>query len=106
VSDLSYSIGLAVRADGMVRTVAWNGPAFAAGLRPGTRLRTVNGAPFDQQALRDAVRGSTHRPIVLGIAQDDHHAEVAIAYAGPLRYPRLQRLADRPDTLARLLAPR
>ncbi|MCC8537805.1 M61 family peptidase [Xanthomonas axonopodis pv. poinsettiicola] len=106
VSDLSYSIGLAVRADGMVRTVTWNGPAFAAGLRPGTRLRTVNGAPFDQQALRDAVRGSTHRPIVLGIAQDGHHAEVAIAYAGPLRYPRLQRLADRPDTLARLLAPR
>ncbi|MCC4622071.1 M61 family metallopeptidase [Xanthomonas cassavae CFBP 4642] len=106
VSDLSYSIGLAVRADGMVRTVAWNGPAFAAGLRPGTRLLTVNGARFNPQTLRDAVRGSTHRPIVLGIAQDDHHADVAIAYTGPLRYPRLQRRADRPDTLARLLAPR
>ncbi|MCD0258137.1 M61 family metallopeptidase [Xanthomonas melonis] len=106
VSDLSHSLGLAVRADGLVRTVVWNGPAFAAGLRPGTRVLTVNGAPFDQDALRDAVRGSTRRPIVLGIAQDAHRADVHIQYAGPLRYPRLERLADRPDTLARLLAPR
>ncbi|WP_355606031.1 M61 family peptidase [Xanthomonas cannabis] len=106
VSDLSYSLGLAARADGMVRTVAWNGPAFAAGLRPGTRLLTINGSPFNPEALRDAVRGSASHPIVLGIAQDEHRADVQIRYAGPLRYPRLERLASRPDTLAKLLAPR
>lgn len=106
VADLTYSIGLTVRADGMVRTVAWNGPAFAAGLRPGTRVSTVNGAPFTQDAVRDAVRGSARRPIVLGIAQDAQRADVQIQYSGPLRYPRLERLANRSDTLARLLAPR
>ncbi|KAB7768781.1 M61 family metallopeptidase [Xanthomonas maliensis] len=106
VSDLRYSIGLTVRGDGLVRMVAWNGPAFVAGLRPGTRLLTVNGARFDPQVLRDAVRNSPHRPLVLGTAQDEQRAEVTIPYAGPLRYPRLQRIADRPDTLASLLAPR
>ncbi|TQU00750.1 M61 family peptidase, partial [Xanthomonas perforans] len=106
VADLTYSIGLTVRADGMVRTVAWNGPAFAAGLRPGTRVLTVNGSPFEQDALRDAVRDCIRRPIVLGIAQDEQRADVQIQYTGPLRYPRLERLAGRPDTLAKLLAPR
>ncbi len=53
-----------------------------------------------------ARRGAARRPIVLGIAQDGQRADVQIQYTGPLRYPRLERLAGRPDTLARLLAPR
>lgn len=44
--------------------------------------------------------------IVLTIEQDGRNSDVRIDYAGPLRYPRLEPIPDRTDTLARLLAPR
>jgi len=106
VTDLTYSIGLAVRADGAARTIAWEGPAFRSGMRPGARIVTVNGTPFGREALLAAVRDSAKRPVRLSVEQDGRRYDVAIAYAGPLRYPRLERLADRPDTLTTLLAPR
>lgn len=106
VADLTYSLGLTVRDNGVVRTVAWNGPSFEAGMRPGIRILTVNAAPFGRAALLDAVRGSASRAIVLTIDQDGQISDVTLRYAGPLRYPRLERIAGRPDTLAKLLAPR
>jgi predicted metalloprotease with PDZ domain len=52
VADLTYSIGLTVRADGTVRAVVWEGPSFRAGLRPGVRIVTVSGVPFGWQPIR------------------------------------------------------
>lgn len=106
VADLSYSIGLTVRADGVIRAVAWDGPAFRAGLRPGARIVAVGGAGFGIAAMRAAVQASADRALVLTIDQDGGRSDRAIPYAGPLRYPRLERIADRADTLADLLAPR
>jgi predicted metalloprotease with PDZ domain len=106
VSDLTYSIGLTVRADGVVRTVAWDGPSFRTGMRPGVRIVTVNDAPFGPDALLEAVRNSAIRPIAMTVEQDGRQLAIAIDYAGPLRYPRLERIAGRPDTLASLLAAR
>lgn len=105
VADLTYSIGLTVRADGTVRAVAWGGPAFQAGMRPGNRIVNVNAAPFDGDVLLNAVRDSANVPVLLTIEDDGTRSEVSIRYAGPLRYPRLERIADRPDTLAALLTP-
>lgn len=106
VSDLTYSIGLTARADGLVRSVAWDRPAFRAGLRPGVRILAVNAAPFTGDTLLGAVRVSPQQSITLTIERDARRSEVLIPYAGPLRYPRLQRLAGRPDTLTALLAAR
>ncbi len=106
VADLSYSIGLTVRADGTVRAVAWDGPAHQAGLRPGIRIIAVNAAPYGRDALLDAVRASANRPVVLTIERDGHRSDVPIRYVGTLRYPRLERITDRPDTLAALLSAR
>ena len=106
VADLTYSIGLTVRVDGAVRAVSWDGPAFRAGMRPGTRIVAVNAEPFGHGALLAAVRDSAKHPIALTIEQDGRRSDVAIRYVGPLRYPQLERIADRPDTLATLLAPR
>ncbi|WP_420137463.1 peptidase M61 [Sphingomonas sp.] len=106
VADLSYSIGLAVNDKGVVRSVAWNGPAFRAGLRAGVTILTVNGAPFERETLLAAIRTAASRPLVLSVDQDGRRSERIITYTGSLRYPRLERIADRPDTLSALLAPR
>ncbi len=106
VIDLTYSIGLTARADGTVRAVSWDSPAYQAGLRPGGRISAVNDTVFDRDILLNAVGDSARRPLVLTIEQDGHRSEVPIRYAGPLRYPRLERIMERPDTLATLLAAR
>lgn len=106
VVDLTYSIGLTVRADGLVRSVAWEGPAFKAGLRPGSRIVSVNAASFGRDTLLTAVRQSATRPIVLTIEQEERRSEATIPYTGSLRYPRLERIESHPDTLTALIGPR
>jgi len=106
VSDLSYSIGITARDNGVIRSVVWNGPAFRARLRAGTRIVKVNGAPYSTAGLLAAVRRSAQHPVALEIEQDQQPSSVVLDYRGPLRYPRLVRQADQPDRLSRLLAPR
>ena len=106
VIDLTYSIGLTARADGTVRAVSWDSPAYQAGLRPSVRISAVNDTVYGPDTLLNAVGDSARRPLVLTIDQDGHRSEVPIRYAGPLRYPRLERIKERPDMLATLLAAR
>ncbi|MDR7156811.1 putative metalloprotease with PDZ domain [Sphingobium xenophagum] len=106
VVDLTYSIGLTARADGTIRAVAWDSPSYQAGLRPGIRIVAVNAAPYGRDALLNAVRDSVNRPVVLTIERDGQRSEVPIRYAGALRYPQLERITGRPDTLASLLTAR
>lgn len=106
VSNLSYSIGLAVTKSGDVRTVAWHGPAFDAGLAPGARIRSVNGKPFAPEVLEAAVRASADVPIELGYEADGRSVSASIPYQGSLLYPRLERIAGSKDRLTALLSPR
>jgi predicted metalloprotease with PDZ domain len=106
VVDLTYSIGLTARADGTVRAVAWDSPSYRAGLRPGIRIIAVNAAPYGRDALLDAVRNAANHHVVLTIDQDGRRSDIPIRYAGTLRYPQLERIAGRSDTLATLLAAR
>jgi len=105
-TDLTYSAGLIVAEDGRVRTVAWNGPAFRAGLAPQAKIAAVGSKRFSRDALLNAVRHSEQVPITLTIDQDGERRRTVIPYKGPLRYPRLERIADRPDRLTALLRPR
>ncbi|MDH5831529.1 M61 family peptidase [Luteimonas sp. M1R5S18] len=106
VTDLSYSLGLAVSDNGLVRAVAWQGPAFEAGLAPRDRVVAVQGAPFDSAALVEAVRNAAQSPVRLTIEHDGERVEQTIAYRGTLRYPRLARVEGTTDTLTSLLQPR
>lgn len=106
VADLSYSIGLTVTDGGGVRAVAWEGPAFRAGMRLGVRIVAVDGAPFSRDALLKAVRDAGRKPPILTVEQDGASNDRALRYQGTLRYPRLERIADAPDRLTALLAPR
>lgn len=106
MTDLSYSLGLAVADNGTVRTVAWDGPAFKAGLAPRAKIVAVHRQPFSKRRLTDAVHAARTVPVQLTIEQDGRRLERTIPYSGSLRYPRLERIPDKADTLTRLLSPR
>ena len=105
-ADLSYSVGLTVADDGKVRAVAWGGPAFRAGMAPGIRITAVAGGPYTSSVLRDAARDTVTAPLTLTWEQDGRSLTRTIDYRGGLRYPRLERIAGRPDGLGALLAAR
>lgn len=105
-SNLDDSIGLKVDAQGRVKSVQWDGPAFRAGLSPGARVVEVNGKPFSTRALLDAVGASASRPLSVEFEYGGRKRVVPIPYAGGLRYPRLERMAGTPDRLSSLLIPR
>jgi predicted metalloprotease with PDZ domain len=104
--DLSYSIGLQVRSSGAVRSVAWDGPAFRAGLAPGAKIVAVNGAPFTPDGIEAAVAGAGAVPVVLDVVAYGRKRSVTLDYRGALRYPVIERIDGAPDLLTPLLAPR
>jgi len=101
--DLSYSLGLRVREDGRVSSVAWNSPASRAGILPGARIKTVDGRTFTPTGLAKATDQSGTTPVTLGICLDDVMRMVTLSYRGTLRYPHLQRIPDTPDRLGAML---
>ncbi len=105
-TNLSYAIGLSVTEAGVLRSVSWEGPAFRAGLAVGAYLTTVNGQTFSVAALKAAVSASASAPVRVGYLMDGQARETTIGYHGPLRYPRLERIANTPSLLDDLLAPR
>lgn len=106
VTNLDTSLGAQLRSDGSVRSVVWNGPAFRAGLSPFMRIVAVNGQPFAPAILLAAVAASVSTPLRLTLQDGNTHRDVAIPYAGPLRYPHLERIPGTLDRLTSLLAAR
>jgi len=104
--DLTYSIGAVIDDDGRVASVAWNGPAFRAGMAPGMRVTKVAGEPFSLDALRRAVAKTPEAPLILDVGGGLRRQRLDIGYRGGLRYPRLERIEGRQDRLSQLLAAR
>lgn len=103
VTDLTFSIGLTVDAKGTVRSLAWQGPAFRAGVSIGTHIVDVNGKVFSSENLKAAVMNSVRQPIRLSIDVEGEPSTVDIPYRGPLRYPHLKRLPGTADGLMAVL---
>jgi predicted metalloprotease with PDZ domain len=105
VTDVRYSIGISVREDGSIPDLIPGSPAAAAGLGPGMKLVAVNGRRWSPLVLREAIRNSKTRPIELLVENGDFFTTARLDYAGPERYPHLERDAARPDLLSRILRP-
>jgi predicted metalloprotease with PDZ domain len=105
MTDVRYSIGLAVRPDGTIPDVIPGSPAAAAGVGPGMKLVAVNGRQWSREILRDAIRRSRTRPIELLLENGEFFKTVRLDYAGPERYPHLERDAARPDLLSQIIRP-
>jgi predicted metalloprotease with PDZ domain len=108
LDNLSYSLGLTVDHKGAVTDVAWDGPAYKAGITVGSEIVAIDGAAYDAEDLKDAItnaKGGT-APIELLVKRADSYRTVSVNYHGGLRYPLLERVAGTPALLDDLLSPR
>ncbi|MEO8835824.1 MAG: peptidase M61 [Caldimonas sp.] len=106
--DFAFSLGADVKRDGTIDAVRWQGAAFRAGLNRGEQILAVNGAGYRGERLAAAItaaKGST-TPIELIVKDGDRFRLVRVDYRGGLRYPHLERIANRADVLDVILAPR
>ena len=108
LTSLTYSVGLSVDKDGEIKDVLWNGPAFKAGLAPGSRIIAVDELAFDVDQLKTAIKSAQHatEPISLIVREGERFRTVRLDYHGGLHYPHLERDPDRPDLLEKIFAPR
>jgi len=99
--DLTYSIGVVLDKDGTMADVAWDGPAFKAGLIQGTQIIAVGGVAYEADLLKAAVTAATDpaKPVELLVKSGDRYRTVKLTYQGGLRYPRLEPIAGSPTRL-------
>jgi predicted metalloprotease with PDZ domain len=103
--DLSTSLGLVVAKKGAVKSVAWEGPAFRAGISIGARLVSVGQQPYTDDLLKQAIKAAavSRQPIDISFEADGAVRNVKIDYFGSLRYPRLEPMPGAADHLRQLL---
>jgi len=106
--DQSFGPGLIVANDGTVQSVIWESPAFKAGMTVGSKILSVNDMDFTPQRFRDAIAGTltNKKPVSLIVKQDKRYRTIPLAYSGGLRYPRLEKIGEGPNSLDRLLTGR
>ena len=108
VTDLSFSIGLIDGKEGVLSDVAWDGPAFKAGLTADTQIIAVNGNTYDPDGLKDAITAAhkTATPLQLLVKNNDSYRTVSMDYRDGLRYPHLERIEAPAPSLDAILRPR
>jgi predicted metalloprotease with PDZ domain len=125
VTDLTYSLGMVIGAEGRLNGVLWDGPAFKKGMTVGNQIIAVNGTAFDVDRLKHAISDAKQRgaigdakqrdaigdakqngsAIELLVKDGDRFRTVSLDYHDGLRYPRLERDASAPARLDQILAP-
>ena len=106
--DLSWSLGMNVAKGAKVNAVIWGGPAYDAGVTVGQEIVAVNGLPYTDDVMKDAVtaaKGGT-APIRLTLKNEFRVRDVLVQWNGGHRYPRFEKVGKGDGALDRLLAPR
>ena len=105
--DARFSIGIVVKEkEGEIRDVVPGSPAALAGVAPGMKLVAVNGWKWTKDRLHDAIRDTRKkRPLELLVDNGDAIRTLPITYTGGERYPRLERVASKPDLLTTIITP-
>ncbi len=103
--DLTFSGGLSIGKDGEITGVAWDSPAFNAGLTVSTRIIAVNGHSYDNDKLKAAIKAKKPS-ISLLVKTGDVFRTVELKYDGGLRYPTFEKIGNGPATLDTLLSPK
>lgn len=109
IDDFAWSLGVNLKRDGTVDSVLWDSPAFRSDINKFEQIVAVNGAAYSPERLNAAIGASPNSttPIELLLKDGDRYRMVRVDYHGGLRYPRLERIADRPELLdSKVLAPK
>jgi len=103
-----FSVGLFLDQQGNVEDVAWNGPAFKAGLAPGMKLVAIDGQPYSTGVLRREIARAqkSKKPLEVTAEGDGVTAPYTVYYDDGLKYPHLVRMPGRTDYLDQILAPK
>ena len=106
-ANLTYSIGVSTDPTGKIGSVAWDSPAFKAGLTTAATILAVNGQAYDPDRLKAAVAATkSGGQLEFLIKTADVYKTVKIAYTGGARYPKLERITGKPALLDDILAPK
>ena len=107
-TDLSYSGGMNLNAQGELTGVLWGSAAYDAGLTVGDTIVAVDGQAYTADVLKAAITAAKggKAPVPLLVRHDDRFVTAALDYHGGLRYPRLAKVGTGETGLDRLLAPR
>ncbi len=105
MTDLSFSLGLAVKEDGYLVDVVPGSPADKAGVGAAMKLVAVNGRHWTPEILRNAVKAAAtdRTPIELLVENEDYFKTFKLDYHEGEKYPRLERDWNKPDLLAEIL---
>lgn len=92
---------------GTVIEVAWDSPAFKAGMTPDVQLLAVNDQAFSVPNLRQAIVAAekNNAPIKLLLKREERFVTLTLDYHGGLRYPHLERVESTPNRLDQVLSP-
>ncbi len=113
-ADFTTSLGFSVGsrrggggASGALGGVAWNSPAFKAGVTPDMQIVSVDGKAYTGKVLTDAIVAAqkSRQPIQLQFLKGEQYTTIAMPYYDGMRYPSLQRVDGTPDRLDDILAP-
>ena len=107
-TDLSFSLGLALKEDGTILDVIPGLPADRAGVGPGMKLVAVNNRHWKPELLRTAIKeaSSGAAPLELLVENGDVFKTCRLDYREGERYPYLERDAAKPDLLSEIIKPR
>ena len=106
--DLSSSIGINLTPEGVISDVVHGKAGYKAHLGPGMKVLAINGRRFSSELLQEAVSGSKKPEAELEflVENGDIFRTFKLDYHDGARHPRLERLADKPDFLSKILASR
>ena len=104
-TDLWFSGGFVLGKEGEITEVAWDSPAFNAGLTVGSKLIAVNDRALDTDELKAFIK-ARKSPLRLLLKTGDLYHTTDLRYDGGLRYPMLEKIGNEPAMLDALLVPK
>jgi predicted metalloprotease with PDZ domain len=107
LTDMSFSLGLKVKEDGVITDIIPGSPADKAGVGAAMKLLAVNGRRWTPEILRTAVKFAKKdpAPIELLVENEDYFKTCKLDYHDGEKYPHLERDAAKPDLLTQILKP-
>lgn len=106
--DESFSVGVTVDKDGVLKDVIPGGPAARAGMAPGMKLLAANGRRYTSEHLREELRASkgARTPFEVIAEHGDFVRVFPLEWNEGTSYPTLVRNSARPDLLSEILEAR